>query len=374
MKKPINEIERLKLIAGLINEVDYSESVFGIKSTKQSLTESNTKEAKADEAVKAEVKAKKVTPKAPKELHIDQANPYEYRHGLQYELGVDSDYSDESLAAAKAKVLKNLAKDSNYYSTLLNQKQSHYEFKETETNKPGMQARSDGHMKKEVEKNAKSNVKDNLGKKEAGKTKPKGVKIMPDKGVTGSTKTIKEGLDLAGNLKVGDKLKKINTSAPGTVTIKKIEGDKVFIEDEDIKGREFQWSAKGIEDEIKAGKLKLTTPVEEGKAKGKFYAIFDKARGEEVDVYDTEEEAQAALDKINKEDPHHGDYVIDDNTPKDKHSKIKEALKSALKKEGIYRNSKGEAIIATSTQSDAELRKRGYTLVPGTIDAIGVKK
>lgn len=428
MKKPINEIERLKLIAGLINEVDYSESVFGIKSTKQSLTESNTKEAKADEAVKAEVKAKKVTPKAPKELHIDQANPYEYRHGLQYELGVDSDYSDESLSAAKAKVLKNLAKDSNYYSTLLNQKQSHYEFKAPETDAPGMQANADGTLKKGAGKLEKANVKDNLGKKEAGKTKPKGVKIMPDKGVTGSTKTIKEGLDLAGNLKVGDKLKKINTSAPGTVTIKKIEGDKVFIEDEDIKGREFQWSAKGIEDEIKAGKLKLTTPVEEGKAKGKnegseksdwtvgeeiiggkkhyflynqetgkrkgmykskeeaeqnieegkakgkFYAIFDKARGEEVDVYDTEEEAQAALDKINKEDPHHGDYVIDDNTPKDKHSKIKEALKSALKKEGIYRNSKGEAIIATSTQSDAELRKRGYTLVPGTIDATGVKK
>ena len=45
----------------------------------------------------------------------------------------------------------------------------------------------------------------------------------------------------------------------------------------------------------------------------------------------SKEEAQAALDKMNKEDPHHGDYVIDDNTPKDKHAKIKEALKKGLK-------------------------------------------
>jgi hypothetical protein len=44
-------------------------------------------------------------------------------------------------------------------------------------------------------KNEKSNVKDNLGNKEAGTTKPKGIKIMPDKGVTGSEKTIKEGLE-----------------------------------------------------------------------------------------------------------------------------------------------------------------------------------
>ena len=45
-------------------------------------------------------------------------------------------------------------------------------------------------------KNEKANVKDNLGKKEEGTTKPKGVKIMPDKGVTGSSKTIKEGFEI----------------------------------------------------------------------------------------------------------------------------------------------------------------------------------
>jgi hypothetical protein len=173
MKKPINEIERLKLIAGLINEINYNDSVYGVKRT--TLTEGKKK-------------------KEVKELSIDVANPYEYRMGLQYELEQMDDYSNESLEKAKSIVLKNLAKDVNFYTTLLNQDQSPYKFEAPETDKPGMQAKADGYLKKELKKDAKANVQDTLGKKEAGKKKPKGVKVMPDKGVTGSEKTIKENL------------------------------------------------------------------------------------------------------------------------------------------------------------------------------------
>ena len=193
MKKPINEIERLKLIAGLINEINYNDAVYGVKRT--TLTEGQTKEAKADEAVKAEVKAKAPSTKKPESLTIDQANPYEYRHGLQYELAELDDYSNEALEKAKTTVLKNLAKDINFYSNLLNAKQSPFTFKASETDAPGMQAKADGHLKKELKKDEKSNVQDSLGKKEEGSKKPKGVKVMPDKGVTGSEKTIKEGED-----------------------------------------------------------------------------------------------------------------------------------------------------------------------------------
>jgi hypothetical protein len=171
-----------------------------------SLNESATKEAKADEAVKAEVKPKKSSEKKPSILHIDQANPYEYRHGLQHELCELDDYSDEALEKAKDKVLKNLAKDANYYSNLLNQKQSPFEFKKSETDAKGMQARPDGNLKKELKKNEKSNVQDTLGKKEAGKKKPKGTKEMTQtpkkvKGVKvmdmpGKEKVIKEGLEV----------------------------------------------------------------------------------------------------------------------------------------------------------------------------------
>lgn len=125
---------------------------------------------------------------------LDTVNPYEYRHGLAYELDQLDDYSGEGLEKAIAKVLKNLTKDANFYSNLLNQKQSSFEFKKTETDAKGMQANADGTLKKGAGKLEKTNVKDTLSKKEAGKSKPKGVKVMPDKGVEGTQKTIKEGL------------------------------------------------------------------------------------------------------------------------------------------------------------------------------------
>ena len=154
----------------------------------------NESEAKAYEAVKAEVKPKATTFKKQKTLHIDIAHPYEYRLGIQQELNTLDEYTDEAFKKSKIKVLKNLAKDANFYTTLLNAKTSPYTFKKTETDEKGMQARPDGYLKKEAKKDEKSNVKDNLGNKEAGTTKPKGITIMPDKGVTGSEKTIKEGI------------------------------------------------------------------------------------------------------------------------------------------------------------------------------------
>jgi hypothetical protein len=405
-EKFLYEVRRDNNLPFITNLTSYDDAVKMLKN-KGIVSESNTKEAKADEAVKAEVKLKKQT-RTTKELHIDQANPYEYRHGLQYELGVDSDYSDESLAKAKAKVLKNLAKDANYYSTLLNQKQSHYEFKEPEVYAKGMQANADGTLKKGAGKLEKANVKDNLGKKEAGKTKPKGVKIMPDKGVTGAQKTIKESIEEAKSKKInqyisvesdedGDEYPLLNRLAISNY-LKSImdpeevdsfmddeegfdESSSYFFEDEyvDVTEQEVEdWAKQEISYYLESESDEF--PSEElEEAKAKKYVVFDKARGEKASkAFDTKEEAEAELKKINAEDPEHGDYVIDimeGVQPKeDKYAKIKEALKSALKKEGIYRNSKGEAVIATSAQSDSELRKRGYTLVPGTVDATGVKK
>ena len=172
MKKPINEVERLKLIAGLINEVNYNDTVYGVN-RKTTLTEA----------------------KKEKTLHIDIANPYEFRHGIQHELEQMDDYSDEALEKAKVKVLKNLAKDANYYFNLLNQQPTGFEFKETETNAPGMQANADGTLKKGAGKLEKANVQDSLGNKEAAKKKPKGVSEFKDKGVEGKEKTIKEGVE-----------------------------------------------------------------------------------------------------------------------------------------------------------------------------------
>lgn len=170
MKQPINEIERLKLIAGLINEVDYNDAVYGVN-RKTTLTEA----------------------KQEKTLHIDVANPYEFRHGLQYELDQMNDYSDEALEKAKVKVLKNLTKDANFYFNLLNQQPTGFEFKAPETDAPGMQANADGTLKKGAGKLEKANVKDSLSKSEAAKGKPKDVKELTDKGIEGKEKIVKEG-------------------------------------------------------------------------------------------------------------------------------------------------------------------------------------
>lgn len=78
--------------------------------------------------------------------------------------------------------------------------------------------------------------------------------------------------------------------------------------------------------------------VAEANDKVKKYVVFDKARGENASkFFNTEEEAKAELKKINAEDPHHGDYVIDDIMVKAK--KVAEVIAKRLK-EGHYK--KGE--------------------------------
>lgn len=194
-EKFLYEVRRDNNLPFITNLTSYDDAVKILKN-RGIVTEVDTKEAKAAESVKAEVKPKAVK-ETKKELNADQVHPYEYRLGLQCELDKLGDYSDESFEKAKATVLKNLNKDFNYYTNELNAKQSSFTFKtpESQDDKFLKKINSDGRMEIKGYKNEKANVKDNLGKKEEGKVKPKGVKVMPDKGVTGSSKTIKEGIE-----------------------------------------------------------------------------------------------------------------------------------------------------------------------------------
>lgn len=140
---------------------------------------------------------------------VDMVNPYEYANGLDYELGqsmmpVRCDLTEDEVAAAQKKVLKNLTDDPNYYTKLyagLKSKDPILGPRETEVTEKSIEAvkkgpvKADGYVKKELKKDAKSNVKDNLGDSEKAPKKPKGVEEFKDKGVTGSFKTIKEGIE-----------------------------------------------------------------------------------------------------------------------------------------------------------------------------------
>jgi len=66
---------------------------------------------------------------------------------------------------------------------------------------------------------------------------------------------INEVLDVTQHLKVGDRLEKINTASPDTLTIVKIDGNKLFIK-ADKADQTFQWTLDSVDDEIKRGKLK----------------------------------------------------------------------------------------------------------------------
>ncbi len=71
-----------------------------------------------------------------------------------------------------------------------------------------------------------------------------------------------EALDVAKNLKVGDRLEKLNAIMKDTVTIVKIEGDNVYIKPDSF-DHVFQWTGSHIDDEIKRGKLKWLPKNEE---------------------------------------------------------------------------------------------------------------
>ena len=140
---------------------------------------------------------------------VDMVNPYEYANGLDYELGqsmvpVRCDLTEDEVLAAQKKVLNNLTKDPNYYTKVMNglkPKDPILGPHETEVTEKSIEAvkkgpvKADGYIKKELKKDAKANVKDNLGDSEKAPKKPKGVEEFKDKGVTGSFKTIKEGIE-----------------------------------------------------------------------------------------------------------------------------------------------------------------------------------
>jgi hypothetical protein len=143
----------------------------------------------------------------PNELQRDPADyvePMQLMRGTELELSKMPDLSDESYAKARAKAVKNLSKDNQYYKEL--QIKNHKEVKkydETQQMTPAVtksgkvnerdkKLNSDGHVKKAIKKNENSNTK--VTTKENKRGKPKGVKVMKDSGKATVLKEIKSHL------------------------------------------------------------------------------------------------------------------------------------------------------------------------------------
>jgi hypothetical protein len=168
-------------------------------SIKESKQESKPKKASVDKGI---IKHEK-PPHVPT---IDQVHPYEYRLGLQHELEESCDYTHEGLEKAKAKVLKNLGKNPQYYTNLLITKTSPIQFTEPKLDNLGFDGYSKAKGVKGKTPNMNKKDSDKFSPKEAKKSNPKGVKEMtqtPKKAkgikktmpVPGKPKVVKEELD-----------------------------------------------------------------------------------------------------------------------------------------------------------------------------------
>lgn len=123
--------------------------------------------------------------------------PAEVRKGVNYELGLtfqaipdwdDSFVSPDQMKKAESKVMKNLEKDSLYYTKLLatgekpkgDEPEGEIEYKESTVSDTTNKTKADGYLKKEVKKDEDSNVQTSLSKSEKKSGKPEGVQQMKE--------------------------------------------------------------------------------------------------------------------------------------------------------------------------------------------------
>jgi len=118
---------------------------------------------------------------APKEPGIDQLNYYQVYHGIQYELALMPEITDENYVKARKKVVDAILKDPDAYKDLqlanfkaVKQMDKDLEMKDVKKNnlvdKPNEM--------KVVKKDAKANTEATLEKKEAKKSKTAKVPVM----------------------------------------------------------------------------------------------------------------------------------------------------------------------------------------------------
>jgi len=133
---------------------------------------------------KPEGKYKEVTGKVEYDFFpgADHVNYYQLMKGLQYELSKMGEITDEALVKAKQKAVKNLVKDPNAYRDLVIANVKDIEKKDKDLRMQPVKKDNTvdkANAMKVVEKDAKGNVQDSLGKKEKAKNKNgEGVKQM----------------------------------------------------------------------------------------------------------------------------------------------------------------------------------------------------
>ena len=132
---------------------------------------------------------------------LDRMSPYAVKKGIEVELKKEKVVDKTTLDKVRTRVAKKLQKNREAYNDLIlaNVKSIDKQDKDLETKevKQELVDKKNAMRKPKGFKAHKANTK--ASKKENRKGKPKGVKVMPDKGVTGTEKIVKE--DVLNNLK-----------------------------------------------------------------------------------------------------------------------------------------------------------------------------
>jgi hypothetical protein len=140
----------------------------------------------------------KETHKLDAEQILDRMSPYAVKKGMEAELKKEKTYDNTTIDKVKERVARKLKKNPNAYDDQIvaNVKKVEKLDKELEATelKKELVDKKNAMRKPKGFKADKANTK--ASKRENRKGKPKGVKVMPDKGVTGTEKVIKEGIDI----------------------------------------------------------------------------------------------------------------------------------------------------------------------------------
>ena len=93
---------------------------------------------------------------------LDYINPYIFAQGIKYELELNPKLFDEPVYVVKEKVIKNLAKNMDYYINLIEPTQKEWSKRLTSNGYDQGEVRADGFLKKELIKNEKANTSNKI--------------------------------------------------------------------------------------------------------------------------------------------------------------------------------------------------------------------
>lgn len=357
---------------------------------------------------------------------IDHLNYYQVYHGIQYELAKMSEITDENYIKARKKVVDTILKDPDAYKNL--QLANFKAVKEMDEDLEMKEVKKNNHTDKPnemkvVKKDVKGNTQDNLGKKEAKKSKNgKGVEHMTQtpKGKLEAFPTPGKEKIMALKEHILDELmtsnphheefhkgmevyKKKGNSGPGeiieydghTATVKWKNGTTEDLQKnvltkqqpvEQVEEASTETTGLLVKGRTKEDNTDIQQMIDEMGLHAEWYA--DSGRW----FFPEEEENYDALEKIIQDelDDREIDATIEgvfsegsqehqsmtEEFMSEKESilhKIKERLVKALKTEKIKKNPQTGTAVSTKTAADDALAaKMGYTqTIPSTIEPLG---